>query len=169
MGTRLYVGNLPYDVDEATLREAFGQDGRQIRRVHIPLDRETQRPRGFAFLEFASEEEAQSALATLDGELLGGRPMRVSEAQDDRPERGDRPPRPDRPSRPAGPERHAPPEGGEAHRERHFGPDSRPKRERDKHFKRGKPVRRRHDEDDVDADDHRSRRGHRQFDDDDDY
>ncbi len=46
MGTRLYVGNLPYDADEPAIRAAFEQDGRVVGRVHIPLDRETQRPRG---------------------------------------------------------------------------------------------------------------------------
>jgi RNA recognition motif-containing protein len=50
MGKRLYVGNLPYDTDEASLREAFSKGGGTVERVHVVIDRETQRPRGFAFV-----------------------------------------------------------------------------------------------------------------------
>jgi RNA recognition motif-containing protein len=74
MGKRLYVGNLPYDADEAALRAAFAQDGRAVERVHIVIDRETQRPRGFAFVEMATEEQAKQAIATLDGNGAGHAP-----------------------------------------------------------------------------------------------
>ena len=75
MGKRLYVGNLPYDADEAALRAAFAQDGRAVERVHIVIDRETQRPRGFAFIEMATEElsamlfAAHPALEELESRL----------------------------------------------------------------------------------------------------
>jgi len=161
MGKRLYVANLPYDVDEPSLREVFGQDGREVERVHIPLDRDTQRPRGFAFIEFASEEAAQQAIAALDGKLLGDRPMRVSVAHDNR--------------RPAtggtgdggqrqGDRERGPEPGGAKPREARFGPDARPKREREKQFKRGKQQRRRHG--DAGDGDFHGRRGSRRFDDD---
>lgn len=85
MGKRLYVGNLPYDADEAMLREAFGQDGRMVERVHIVIDRETQRPRGFAFVEMATDEQAKLAIAAMDGTMFGPRQLRVTEAEERRP------------------------------------------------------------------------------------
>jgi len=81
MGTKLYVGNLSYDATEASLRAAFQADGRQVREVSLVLDRETQRPRGFAFVEMATEKDAQAAIAALDGKQLDGRAIRVNEAQ----------------------------------------------------------------------------------------
>jgi RNA recognition motif-containing protein len=60
----------------------------QIVDVHLPLDRATGRPRGFAFVEFATEEESAKAIAEFDGKELGGRPLRINEAQ----ERAPRPP-----------------------------------------------------------------------------
>ncbi len=85
MGKRLYVGNLPYDADETSLREVFGQDGRIVERVHIVIDRETQRPRGFAFVEMATDEQAKLAIETLDGSMFGTRQLRVTEAEERRP------------------------------------------------------------------------------------
>jgi RNA recognition motif-containing protein len=85
MGKRLYVGNLPYDADEAMLREAFGQDGRMVERVHIVIDRETQRPRGFAFVEMATDEQAKLAITAMDGTMFGPRQLRVTEAEERRP------------------------------------------------------------------------------------
>lgn len=181
MGKRLYVGNLPYDVDEASLREVFSQEGRQVERVHIPLDRETQRPRGFAFVEFRSEADAQQAMQSLNGKLLGTRQMRVTEAEDSRRPgpggggpggpRGDRGPAPGPgSSRPpdGGPRGAAPGGGGdERARENRFGPDARPKREREAEFKRSKPQRRRLGGDDEGGGGGR-RGGGRDFDDDDD-
>ena len=81
MGKRLYVGNLPYDADEAALRAAFAQDGRAVERVHIVIDRETQRPRGFAFVEMATDEEAQKAATEFNQYQMGGRALTVNEAR----------------------------------------------------------------------------------------
>src|SRR5881394_739432 len=76
MGKRLYVGNLPYQVDEDQLRALFEQDGRQVDEVKIVTDRETGRPRGFAFIEMATDAQAQAAVNALHGKPFGGRPVR---------------------------------------------------------------------------------------------
>src|SRR6266478_6576642 len=81
MGKRLYVGNLPYQCDEAQLRALFEQDGRQVEEVKIVTDRETGRPRGFAFVELATDAQAQAAVSALNGTQFGGRPLTVSEAR----------------------------------------------------------------------------------------
>ena len=193
MGKRLYVGNLPYDADEAGLRELFARDGRVVERVHIVLDRETQKPRGFAFIEMGSEEQARAALASLDGTMFGMRNLRISEAEDRRPggpgggpggpggpPRGPRPDRPmGRPAmgpgtgpRPAPGPRPGPGGGGgggggggwsDDDRAPRFGPDAKPKREREKDY--GKKSKRRLD-DDGDDDFGGRRRGGRFQDDD---
>jgi cold-inducible RNA-binding protein len=85
MGKRLYVGNLPYQVEEAQLRALFEQDGRQVEEVKIVTDRETGRPRGFAFVEMASDEQARAAVEALNGKPFGGRPLTVSEARERAP------------------------------------------------------------------------------------
>jgi RNA recognition motif-containing protein len=82
MGTRLYVGNLPYDVTEDQLRELFGQDGRQVTEVKIITDRETGRARGFGFVEMASQTDATGAISALNGVQLGGRSLTVNEARE---------------------------------------------------------------------------------------
>ena len=82
MGTKLYVGNLSYSTTEAALRQAFEADGREVREVAMISDRETGRPKGFAFVQMGSEEDAKSAIAALDGRELDGRPLRVNEAQE---------------------------------------------------------------------------------------
>ena len=82
MGKRLYVGNLSYDTTEDSLRAAFGQDGRTVTDVHIVSDRETGRPRGFAFVEMASDQEAQAAIEAMDGADLDGRDLKVNEARE---------------------------------------------------------------------------------------
>jgi RNA recognition motif-containing protein len=82
MGTKLYVGNLSYDVTEEELREVFGADGRQVSEIAIVMDRVTNRPRGFAFVTMATAADAQSAISALNGHMLGGRAMKVNEAQD---------------------------------------------------------------------------------------
>ena len=85
MGKRLYVGNLPYQCEEAQLRALFEQDGRQVEEVKIVTDRETGRPRGFAFVEMANDGDAQTAVESLNGKPFGGRPLTVSEARERTP------------------------------------------------------------------------------------
>ena len=87
MGKRLYVGNLSWDTNEETLRATFGADGRSVTEAHIVTDRDSGRPRGFAFVEMGTAEEAQTAIQTLDGTELDGRNIRVNEAQE-RQQRG---------------------------------------------------------------------------------
>ena len=82
MGKRLYVGNLSYDTTEDDLRAAFGADGRSVTDVHIVADRDTGRPRGFAFVEMATDQEAQAAIEAMDGADLDGRNLKVNEAQE---------------------------------------------------------------------------------------
>lgn len=79
--SKLYVGNLSYDTDEATLRAAFEEGGRTVNSVAIITDRETGRPRGFAFVEMGSPADAEAAISALDGKQLDGRQIRVNEAR----------------------------------------------------------------------------------------
>lgn len=81
MATRLYVGNLPYSVSENELRRLFSQAGTVVS-VTMPLDRQTGRPRGFAFVEMATDEDAQRAIQMFNGYVLDGRPLRVNVAQE---------------------------------------------------------------------------------------
>ena len=87
MGSRLYIGNLNFDTSEEALRAALSGDGRSVGDIHIVTDRETGRPRGFAFAEMASEADARSAIEALDGTELDGRNLTVNEARE-RPQRG---------------------------------------------------------------------------------
>lgn len=87
MGRRLYVGNLNYATTDSDLRLAFEAGGRSVTDVHIVTDRETGRPRGFAFVELATDEEAQAAIQDMHGADLDGRNLTVNEARD-RPARG---------------------------------------------------------------------------------
>ena len=82
MGKRLYVGNLSWDTTEDTLRATFSGGGRTVSDCHIVSDRETGRPRGFAFVEMSTEDEAQACIQDLDGTNLDGRDIRVNEAQE---------------------------------------------------------------------------------------
>jgi RNA recognition motif-containing protein len=82
MGSKLYVGNLSYDTSEEELREAFSADGRTVTEVAVIMDRDTGRPRGFAFVTMGSDADAKAAIAALDGQSLGGRTLKVNEAQD---------------------------------------------------------------------------------------
>jgi len=86
MGSKLYVGNLNFTTTEDALRNAFAADGRTVREVAIPSDRDTGRPRGFAFVTMGSDADAKAAITALDGKDLDGRSLRVNEAQD-RPQR----------------------------------------------------------------------------------
>ena len=84
MGKKLYVGNLSYDTGEARLREAFEADDRVVEEVAIIMDRNTGRPRGFAFVTMQSDEDARAAIQALDGQNIDGRTVKVNEAQDRR-------------------------------------------------------------------------------------
>ena len=77
---RLFVGNLPYQATEDDLRTHFAQVGKPTQIVR-PLDRETGRARGFAFVEYAERSEAEAAIKQFDGQLFMGRPLAVSEAR----------------------------------------------------------------------------------------
>lgn len=76
----LFVGNLNFKTTEADLRELFQPFG-QLSRVHLAMDRETGRVRGFAFVEMPNDEEAKKAIAGLDGKEVGGRNIKVNEAR----------------------------------------------------------------------------------------
>lgn len=88
MGKRLYCGNLPYAATVDEVREIFSEGGRTVVDVHIVMDRETGRSRGFAFVELSTEDEAADALASVDGRLLNGRPLTVKEARERAPRQG---------------------------------------------------------------------------------
>ncbi len=81
MGSRIYVGNLPFSADESQIRALFEPSG-GVREVRIVEDRETGRPRGFAFVEMNSDSEAQAAIKALHGLNFGGRSLTVNEAQE---------------------------------------------------------------------------------------
>lgn len=85
MNTRIYVGNLAFHTTEEALQTAFGQFG-DVAEVKLMLDRESGRSRGFAFVSMATAEAARNAIASMNGQLLDGRPLRVNEAEA-RPER----------------------------------------------------------------------------------
>jgi cold-inducible RNA-binding protein len=82
MGKRLYVGNLSYSITEADLRDAFAAAGHDVAEVKLVLDRDTGRPRGFAFVEMATDAGALKAIETLNGKDLQGRTIAVSEARE---------------------------------------------------------------------------------------
>jgi RNA recognition motif-containing protein len=134
MSVRLFVGNLAYDVTAAELRELFTEVGSPSD-VILPTDRETGRPRGFAFVEFAERPQAEAVIQRFNQFLFKGRPLAVSEA---RPRGEGPPPRPmgmgPRPSsyappRPAwggdAPAGDAPPRSEQP--KRTFGPDAPPR------------------------------------------
>ena len=80
MPVRLFVGNLPYEATEAEIREHFGTIG-TVTYCYLPTDRETGRPRGFAFVEYGDDNNAQQAIARLNNQSFRGRPLAVKEAQ----------------------------------------------------------------------------------------
>jgi RNA recognition motif-containing protein len=134
LAVRLFVGNLSYGTTEADLRTYFGAVAPPSQ-VVLPVDRETGRPRGFAFVEFQDRAHAEQAIQQFNGQVFNGRPLAVSEAR--AREAGGAPPGP-RPGgfgpRPpssfgGGPPRpfdpNAPPA---AARSRNFGPDAKPQR-----------------------------------------
>ena len=81
MSNRLYVGNLSFNTSEDTLRDAFGHFG-EVTDVRIVTDRETGRSRGFAFVTMADPSNASQAMSQLNGAMIDGRDLRVSEAEE---------------------------------------------------------------------------------------
>jgi cold-inducible RNA-binding protein len=89
LAVRLFIGNLPYSASEADLRAHFAPVA-EPSHVAMPVDRETGRPRGFAFVEFVDRDKAEEVIRKFDAQPFQGRPLAVSEAR----AREDRPPRP---------------------------------------------------------------------------
>lgn len=87
MGKKLYVGNLPYSVDDAALESQFSECGK-VESARVITDRDTGRSKGFGFVEFSTDEEAMSAIEKFNGQPLGGRNMTVSEARPQAPREG---------------------------------------------------------------------------------
>ena len=82
MGKKLYVGNLSFATTEPELRDAFAATGQEVSEVKIIFDRDTGRPRGFAFVEMASDAGAQEAIRMLNGTDMQGRSIVVNEARE---------------------------------------------------------------------------------------
>lgn len=149
MSVRLFIGNLPYAASEAELREHLSSVGEPTQIV-LPVDRETGRPRGFAFVDYADRAVAEAAISRFDQQPFKGRPLAVSEARprEERPAGAPRPggfggPRPGGfgGPRPGGAGPGAPRPSGWAPRpadsgaapgtrSRNFGPDAPPKNKR---------------------------------------
>ncbi len=157
MAVRLFVGNLSYSTTEADLRTYFGAVAPPSQ-VVLPVDRETGRPRGFAFVEFTERPHAEQAIQQFNGQMFNGRALAVSEArarEDRGPAGPGGPPRPGgfsgpRPAPPGGfsgprpggfsgpprpggggfggPPRPFDPSAPQAPRSRNFGPDAKPQR-----------------------------------------
>jgi len=128
MAVRLFVGNLPYDASESEIREYFSQIG-PLSFVSVPVDRETGKLRGFAFVEFGDRADAEKAISRFDGQLFKGRRLAVNEAREKT--RGTGPAAPVRPQRfdsGPGPAAGQPDTRGAPN----FGPDAAPKRTRKK-------------------------------------
>src|SRR5689334_9641926 len=81
MGNRLYVGNLSFTATVESIRSAFAAFG-EVGEIHIPSDRETGQPRGFAFVTMGNSHEAAKAIAEMNGAMLDGRALRVNEAEE---------------------------------------------------------------------------------------
>ena len=76
----IYVGNLSYEASQENLNEVFGEYG-TVKRVQLPTDRETGRPRGFAFVEMGTDAEETAAIEALDGAEWMGRALKVNKAK----------------------------------------------------------------------------------------
>lgn len=81
MGSKVFVGNLDFNTTRDEVQSLFAQIG-EIRDVFLPTDRQTGRPRGFAFVEYASDEDAAKAIERFNGYELSGRALRVNAAED---------------------------------------------------------------------------------------
>lgn len=80
MSTKIYVGNLSFNILQDSLKETFSQYG-DVSSCKVIVDRETGRSKGFGFIEMGSSEDAKTAISALDGAELDGRSMRVNEAK----------------------------------------------------------------------------------------
>lgn len=80
MAENIYVGNLTFDTDSAQLEKLFAEHG-QVTKAQVVTDRDTGRSRGFGFVEMSSSDEAQKAIAAIDGRDLGGRQLTVNIAK----------------------------------------------------------------------------------------
>ena len=80
MGKKLYVGNLTYDVTDAALEQLFAAHG-SVQSAQVIMDRDTGRSKGFGFVEMSNDQEAQNAIAALNGQQHGGRSLTVNEAK----------------------------------------------------------------------------------------
>jgi RNA recognition motif-containing protein len=80
MGKKLYVGNLAYSVTDGTLEQMFAAHG-SVQSAQVIMDRDTGRSKGFGFVEMDSDQEAQAAIAALNGQPMDGRTLTVNEAR----------------------------------------------------------------------------------------
>jgi RNA recognition motif-containing protein len=87
MSKKLYVGNLPYGIDDAQLESQFASYGK-VESARVITDRDTGRSKGFGFVEMASDDEALQAIEKLNGTPMGGRNLTVSEARPQAPREG---------------------------------------------------------------------------------
>ena len=87
MGKNIYVGNMSYDTTQARLQELFEAYG-EVSSVNVITDRDSGRPRGFAFVEMATEQAANAAIAALNGQEVDGRTLTVNEAKPREPRSG---------------------------------------------------------------------------------
>lgn len=90
MGTRLFVGNLSFNTTEESLRSVFTDAGLDTTEIKIVTERETGRPRGFAFVEMSDQASAAKAIDALNGRELSGRELNVNEARERAPRVGSR-------------------------------------------------------------------------------
>jgi RNA recognition motif-containing protein len=86
MGNRLYIGNLSFQASNDTLRDAFSAFG-EVTDAHVVTDRDSGQSRGFGFVTMGSDEQAQAAIAAMNGQMIEGRAVRVNEAEE-RQQRG---------------------------------------------------------------------------------
>jgi len=87
MGSKIYVGGLPYSATESQLNELFATHG-TVQSARVITDKFTGQSRGFGFVEMSTAEEAQAAIAALNGSQLGGRTLTVNEAKPQEPRSG---------------------------------------------------------------------------------
>jgi cold-inducible RNA-binding protein len=87
MGRKLYVGNLSYNTDSSQLQEIFSAHG-SVQSAEVIADRETGRSKGFGFVEMGSDDEAQAAIAAMNGKEVDGRTLTVNEAKPKEPRSG---------------------------------------------------------------------------------